>query len=114
MLVSLIVLVPLYFTISMALKTPAADRDRHRLLAAARRSISSNFSDAWTLVHFPRAFGYSAFITFVAVLGEVFLSSLAAFAIVRNWDHRLFRCRTSTCSRRCSSRSRSSRCRRSS
>ena len=90
MVVSLVVLVPLYFTISMALKTPQqiATGTGFALPDPIRWS---NFSDAWTLVHFPRALAYSGFITFVAVLGEVFLSSVAAYAIVRNWEHRLFR-----------------------
>ncbi len=33
----------------------------------------------------------STFITVIAVVGEIVISSLAAYAIVRNWDSRLFR-----------------------
>jgi raffinose/stachyose/melibiose transport system permease protein len=87
---SLTVVVPLYFTIAMSLKSP------HQIASGNGLSWPwpmhfSNFSSAWKLTHFPRAFGYSGFITVVAVFGELMLSSVAAYAIVRNWNHRLFR-----------------------
>src|SRR5699024_5450679 len=51
----------------------------------------SSFVEAWNLTNFPRGFAISIFITTVAVAGEIIISALAAFAIVRNWDRRLFR-----------------------
>ena len=87
---SLTVLIPLYFTIAMALKSAKQ--------AASGTGFSwpwpmhfDNFKTAWTLTHFPRAFGYSALITAISVIGELALSSLAAYAIVRNWERRFFR-----------------------
>ncbi len=87
---SLTVLVPLYFAVAMALKSAKQ--------AASGSGFSwpwpmhfDNFRIAWDLTHFPRAFGYSALITGLSVIGELLLSSIAAYAIVRNWERRFFR-----------------------
>ena len=48
-------------------------------------------SRGWQLTNFPRGLAISTFITAVSVFGEIVISALAAFAIVRNWDRRLFR-----------------------
>jgi raffinose/stachyose/melibiose transport system permease protein len=87
---SLTVLIPLYFAIAMALKSAKQ--------AAGGTGFSwpwpmhfDNFRTAWNLTHFPRAFGYSALITAISVAGELLLSSVAAYAIVRNWHRRVFR-----------------------
>lgn len=87
---SLTILVPLYFAITMALKTDTQ--------AAAGSGFDwpspisfSNFRTAWELTHFPRAFGISFGITLATVLGEIALCSVASYAIARNWSHKLFK-----------------------
>ena len=50
-----------------------------------------NFSTAWTLINFPRAFAISLAITLVSVVGMIMLSSLAAYAIARNWEKKAYR-----------------------
>ena len=87
---SLTVLVPLYFAITMSLKSgeQAASGSGFSLPSPLH---FDNFSTAWKLVNFPVAFGYSLFITVVAVAGQLLLSSIAAFAIARNLDHKFFR-----------------------
>ena len=51
----------------------------------------SYFKTAWNLVHFPRAVLISVMIAVVAVSGSLAVSSMAAYAIVRNWDRKVFR-----------------------
>ena len=87
---SLLVLVPLYFTIAMSLKTSQE--------AVSGNGFSfpwplnwSNFSEAWTLTNFPRAFTISLLVALFTVAGEIILCSLTAYAIARNWSRRLFR-----------------------
>ena len=66
---SLTVLVPLYFSIVMALKTPEqiANGSGFELPNPVQWS---NFSDAYTLTHFPKAFLVTAVITVVTVPGS--------------------------------------------
>jgi raffinose/stachyose/melibiose transport system permease protein len=87
---SLTVLVPLYFAITMSLKTDQQ--------AAAGSGFDwpspitfANFKTAWDLTSFPRAFGISLAITVVTVIGEILLCSLASYAIARNWERKLFK-----------------------
>ncbi|WP_432482268.1 carbohydrate ABC transporter permease [Kineococcus esterisolvens] len=87
---SLAVLVPLYFAVVMAFKTPEQ--------AVAGTGFAppwplnwGSFADAWTLTGFPRAFAVSVLISVVSVAGCLLLASWASYAIVRNWDRRLFR-----------------------
>jgi raffinose/stachyose/melibiose transport system permease protein len=87
---SLAVLLPLYFTVAMALKTSEE--------AGAGTGFSwpwpmqfENFTAAWTLTNFPRAFGISLGITLATVVGLLVLASSAAYAIARNWDRKFFR-----------------------
>src|SRR5580700_6789930 len=89
-IVSLIVLIPLYFAIAMALKSPAQ--------TGTGTGFNfpwpihwGNFRAAWDLTNTPLAFSMSLLITVIAVAGEIFVSSLAAWAIVRNWNHWQFR-----------------------
>jgi raffinose/stachyose/melibiose transport system permease protein len=89
-LASLTVIVPLYFTVAMALKSSQE--------AVAGSGFGwpwpmqfGNFATAWKLTNFPRAFTISFLITAVTVVGLVVGSSLAAYAIVRNWERRAFR-----------------------
>lgn len=87
---SLSVLVPLLVTVSMAFKTGAQAVDGKAFSLPSPWSLEG-FTGAWELTDFPRAFAVSVFVTAVSVAGEIIISALAAYAIVRNWDRRLFR-----------------------
>lgn len=87
---SLSVLVPLLVTVSMAFKTGAQAVDGKAFSLPSPWSLEG-FVGAWELTDFPRAFAVSVFVTAVSVAGEIIISALAAYAIVRNWDRRLFR-----------------------
>ena len=89
-LVSLIVLIPLYFAVAMALKSPAQTGTGTGFNFPWPMHWG-NFRAAWDLTNTPLAFSMSLLITVIAVAGEIFVSSLAAWAIVRNWDHWQFR-----------------------
>ena len=87
---SLTVLLPLYFTVAMALKS--SDE------AATGTGFSwpwpmhfENFGTAWEMTNFPKAFAISVAVTAATVAGLVTLASAAAYAIARNWDRKLFR-----------------------
>jgi raffinose/stachyose/melibiose transport system permease protein len=89
-LCSLTIVIPLYFAIAMALKSPAQ--------TGAGTGFNfpwplqwGNFRAAWDETDTPVAFLMSLLITSIAVVGEVLLSSLAAWAIVRNWGHWQFK-----------------------
>ncbi|MCI2240123.1 carbohydrate ABC transporter permease [Paenibacillus sp. TRM 82003] len=89
-LASLTVLVPLYFAVVMAFKTP------EQAVAGTGFALPwplnwASFADAWTLTGFPRAFAVSVLVSAVSVAGCLLLASWASYAIVRNWDRRLFR-----------------------
>lgn len=87
---SLAVLVPLFVTVNMSLKTTEQAVDGNAFSLPAPFTLSS-FVEAWNLTNFPRGFAISLFITVIAVVGEILISALAAYAIVRNWDRRAFR-----------------------
>ncbi|MCI1219694.1 MAG: carbohydrate ABC transporter permease [Bifidobacterium sp.] len=84
---SLTILVPLYFTVVTALKTPAE---------AGTFSLPSswqwhNFADAWTQVNYPKAALNSAIVTVAAVLLTLLTNTFVAYAVARNMDKRFFR-----------------------
>jgi raffinose/stachyose/melibiose transport system permease protein len=87
---SLTVLLPLYFTLAMAFKS-AQQAASGTGFAWPWPMHFGNFKTAWTLTHFPRAFSISFAVTAVTVAGLVMLTSLAAYAIARNWDRKAFR-----------------------
>ena len=89
-LAAITVVVPLYVTVTMSLKTSAQAVDGNAFSLPAPLDLSS-FATAWQLTDFPRAFTVSVLVTAVTVIGTVTLASLASYAIVRNWDRRLFR-----------------------
>jgi raffinose/stachyose/melibiose transport system permease protein len=89
-IISLIVLIPLYFAVAMALKSPAQTGTGTGFNFPWPIQWG-NFRTAWDLVDFPLAFSMSLLITVIAVIGEILVSSLAAWAIVRNWNHWQFR-----------------------
>lgn len=90
LLASLSVLVPLYFTVSMAFKTS------EQAVEGAGFSFPwplnwGSFADAWTLTDFPRSFTISLLVAVGTVVGTLIISSMASYAIARNWKKRLFR-----------------------
>ena len=87
---SLTVLVPLYVTVSMALKSGSQAVDGEAFALPAPPSLEG-IIEAWSLTNFPRAFAISVFVTTVTVVGTILLSSMAAYAISRNWHRRVFR-----------------------
>jgi raffinose/stachyose/melibiose transport system permease protein len=86
---SLTVLVPLYFTVVTALKTP--DQLGGSGLGLPHRIRWSNFLDAWKLTDFPSALMNSALITVGAVVLTLLTNSLVAYAIARNMHRRFFK-----------------------
>jgi len=87
---SLIVLVPLYFAIAMALKSPAQTGTGTGFNFPWPLQWG-NFRAAWDLTDTPLAFSMSLLVTVIAVVGEILVSALAAWSIVRNWGHWQFR-----------------------
>jgi raffinose/stachyose/melibiose transport system permease protein len=89
-LASLTVLAPLYATVSMAFKTSAqsADGDVFSLPAPIN---PESFAVAWELTRFPVSFGVSLGVAAITVVLTLMLSSVAAYAVIRNWDRRFFR-----------------------
>ena len=84
---SLTILIPLYFTIVTALKTPAE---------AGTFSLPTtwewhNFADAWNYIDYPKAALNSAIITVVAVCLTLLTNTFVAYAVARNMDKRFFR-----------------------
>ncbi|TXR52219.1 carbohydrate ABC transporter permease [Quadrisphaera setariae] len=86
----LTVLLPLYLTVTMAFKTPEQSVDGNGFSLPAPLNPSS-FADAWNLVGFPTAFVISVLVAAASVAGVIVLASLAAYAIVRQWDNKLFK-----------------------
>jgi raffinose/stachyose/melibiose transport system permease protein len=86
---SLTVLVPLYFTVVTALKTP--DQLTGSGLDLPERVSWQNFADAWELTDFPTTLRNSALITVGAVLLTLVTTSLVSYAIARNMHRRGFR-----------------------
>ncbi|MUN62189.1 ABC transporter permease subunit [Kocuria sediminis] len=86
---ALTVLVPLYFTVVTALKTP--DQLGGSGFALPTEVRWANFADAWTLTDFPRAALNSAVITVAAVALTLLTNSMVAYAIARNMHRRFFK-----------------------
>lgn len=90
LLCTVAVLAPLYATVTMAFKTTQQSVDGNAFSLPSPLSVDG-FVEAWRLTNFPRGFTISVLVTLVTVVGTVLLSSLAAYAISRNWDRRFFR-----------------------
>lgn len=84
------VLLPLYVTLSMAFKTTGQAVDGNAFSLPAPFSIDG-FVEAWNLTKFPVGAGISLLVTAGTVIATIVLAAFASYAIVRNWDHRLFR-----------------------
>jgi raffinose/stachyose/melibiose transport system permease protein len=89
-LASLTVLAPLYVTVSMAFKTSEQSVEGNAFALPAPLHPAS-FAEAWQLTRFPVSFAISVGAAALTVTLTLLLSSLAAYAIVRNWSHRFFR-----------------------
>jgi raffinose/stachyose/melibiose transport system permease protein len=89
-LASLTVLVPLYVTISMSLKSTSQAVDGNAFSLPAPIDFSG-YAEAWELTNFPVAFTISLLITAASVIGTILLAALASYAIARNWERRFFR-----------------------
>jgi raffinose/stachyose/melibiose transport system permease protein len=87
---SLTVLVPLYFAVAMALKTPEEAVAGSGFTFPWPLNFGS-FADGWVLTGFGQGLLISALISAFTVAGCLLLSSWASYAIVRNWNHKLFR-----------------------
>ncbi|WP_223245825.1 carbohydrate ABC transporter permease [Trueperella pyogenes] len=90
MLASVTVLLPLYVTITMAFKGTAQAVDGNAFSLPNPFSISG-IVEAWRLTDFPVGAGISLAVTAGTVLATVILAAFASYAIVRNWDRKLFR-----------------------
>ncbi|MPS76388.1 MAG: carbohydrate ABC transporter permease, partial [Microbacterium sp.] len=84
------VLIPLYVTISMAFKTTGQAVDGNAFSFPAPFSFDG-FVQAWNLTKFPVGAGISLLVTAGTVVATIVLAAFASYAIVRNWDRRLFR-----------------------
>lgn len=84
---SLTVLVPLYFTIVTALKTPA----EAGTFALPTSWQWGNFAAASAKVDYPKAALNSAIITVAAVVVTLLTNTFVAYAVARNMDKRFFR-----------------------
>ncbi|WP_436037169.1 carbohydrate ABC transporter permease [Microbacterium sp. LjRoot45] len=90
MLCAVTVLLPLYVTISMSLKTSAQAVDGNAFSLPAPFSFDG-FVQAWTLTKFPVGAAISLLVTAGTVAATIVLAAFASYAIVRNWERRLFR-----------------------
>jgi raffinose/stachyose/melibiose transport system permease protein len=78
-IVSLIIILPLYFAIAMALKSPAQTGTGSGFNFPWPIQWG-NFRAAWDLTDTPLAASMSLLITVIAVIGEILVSALAAWA----------------------------------
>ncbi|GAA2313930.1 carbohydrate ABC transporter permease [Streptomyces kunmingensis] len=90
MIAALAVVIPLYVALAMAFKSTSQASDGNAFSLPWPLNPGS-FATAWRLTDFPVSFGISVAVAAVTVAGTLVLSSLAAYAIARNWDRRLFR-----------------------
>lgn len=90
MLCAVTVLLPLYVTVSMAFKTSEQSVDGNAFSLPMPFSIQG-FIDAWQLTKFPVGFGISLLVTAGTVVATILLAAFASYAIIRNWDKRLFK-----------------------
>lgn len=87
MILSLAVLVPLYFTVVTAFKTPA----EAGTFALPSTWHWENFATASNMINFPRVALNSLVITVCAVALTLLTNTFVAYAVARNMDKRFFR-----------------------
>lgn len=87
---SLTILVPLYFTVVMALKSPE-QIGQGTGLEWPNPIVWDNFSRAWEMVGFGTSLMVTAGITVVSVAGAILVCSMFAYAIAHNWHRRAYK-----------------------
>ncbi|GAB2609908.1 carbohydrate ABC transporter permease [Pseudactinotalea suaedae] len=90
LLCAVTVLLPLYVTIAMAFKTSSQSVDGNAFSLPSPISVQG-FIDAWQLTDAGVGFGVSVLVTAGTVALTIFLAAFASYAIIRNWDNRLFK-----------------------
>lgn len=90
LLCAVTVLLPLYVTLSMAFKTTGQAVDGNAFSLPAPFSLDG-FVQAWNLTKFPVGVTISFLVTAGTVVLTIVLAAFASYAIVRNWERRLFR-----------------------
>ncbi len=86
---SLLILIPLYLTINVALKTP--QEMGNPLFSLPTEWRFQNFLDAIELTNFFNALGNSVFVTTCVVILTVLSNSLVSYAIARNMHKRFYK-----------------------
>ncbi len=86
---SVLILFPLYLTVTIALKTPQELADS--FLALPKEWRFENFTDAMELTNFFNALGNSIFITLFVVVLTLLTNSMVAYAIARNMHKRFYK-----------------------
>lgn len=86
---ALTVLIPLYFTVVTALKTP--DQLGGTGFAPPTEWAWRNFAEAWRTIDFPARAMNTALITVGAVVLTLLTNSMVAYAIARNMHRRVFK-----------------------
>lgn len=84
------VLLPLYVTIAMAFKTSSQSVDGNAFSLPSPISIEG-FVDAWRLTDAGVGFLVSVIVTAGTVGLTIILAAFASYAIIRNWNRRLFK-----------------------
>jgi raffinose/stachyose/melibiose transport system permease protein len=87
---ALTVLLPLYVTLTMAFKSSRQAIDGNAFSLPAPFSIDG-FVQAWNLTDFPVGALMSLVVTAGTVTATILLAAFVSYAIVRNWDRKLFR-----------------------
>lgn len=86
---SLLILFPLYLTVTIALKTPQELADS--FLALPKEWRFENFTEAIEITNFFNALGNSVFITLFVVILTLLTNSMVAYAIARNMHKRFYK-----------------------
>lgn len=77
----LIILLPLYMALMIAIKDPS---DMNNILALPRKLRLQNFADAWVMTNFPQKFFNTALLQCINLIFTLITNSFAAYAITRN------------------------------
>lgn len=86
---TLLILLPLYLTITIAFKTP--QEMAGNLLALPKSWSLDNFTQAIEMTNFFNALGNSVFVTIFVVIFTVLTNSLVAYAIARNMHKKAYK-----------------------
>ncbi|MCD7035543.1 carbohydrate ABC transporter permease [Metabacillus sp. GX 13764] len=86
---SLLILFPLYLTVTIALKTP--EEMSQSLLSLPQHWHFDNFAKAIVMTDFFRALGNSVFITVMTVCLTLLTNSMVAYAIARNMHKKFYK-----------------------